>query len=151
MAKDQAQTDITDLARQTQALFKLNGAAMPQFEQFWKMQDSMLNEAETFARHWFERRHNATETAVEALHEMGSTGQPDPVAAMQAVSNWQRGSVERLTEDLQDLMTLCTHLTQAAATAQAEAASSEVDQGKATKAKGRSATSSSKSGHATPV
>lgn len=151
MAQEKTQTNITDLAQQTQALFKLNGTAASQFEQFWKMQDSMLKEAETFARHWFERRHNATETAVEALHEMGSTGQTDPVAAMQAISNWQRGSAERLTEDLQDLMTLYTHLTQAATTAQAEAASSGVDQGKATKAKGESATSGNKSGHATPV
>lgn len=29
MAKDQAQMDITDVAHQTQALFKLNVAAIP--------------------------------------------------------------------------------------------------------------------------
>lgn len=109
--------------RQTQALFKLNGAATPQLEQFWNTQDSMLKGAETFARHWFERRHQATETAVEALHEVSATGQPDPAAAMQAIFNWQRGSAERLKADLQEWMTLCAHLTQAATTAQGEAAS----------------------------
>lgn len=115
------------------------------------MPDSMLKEVETFARHWFERRHKATETAAEALREISATGQPDPVFAMQAISNWQRGSVERLTEDLQEWVTLCAHLTQAAATAQADAASSDADHNRATKAKGRSATSGDKPEHATPV
>lgn len=151
MTREKAQMDITDLARQTQALFKLNGGATPRLEQFWKMQGSMLKEAETFARHWFERRHEATETAVEALNEMSATGQPDPALAMQAISNWQRGSAERLNADLQEWMTLCAHLTQAATTAQGEAASSEANQDKATKAGDQPATAGSKSEHATPV
>lgn len=151
MAQAETQMDITDLARQTQALFKLSGAATPQLEQYWNMQGSMLKDAETFARHWFKRRHEATETAVEALHEVSATGRPDPAAAMQAIFNWQRGSAERLNADLQDWTTLCAHLTQAATTAQAEAASSEADQDKATKVGARSTTSGSKSEHATPV
>ena len=97
MAKDQAQTDITDLARQTQALFKLNGTAAPQFEQVMKVQEGMLEQAETFTRHWIERRQDAVETALEALNKMNSTDKPDPAAAMQAIFDWQRGSFERLT------------------------------------------------------
>ena len=151
MAKDQAQTDITDLARQTQALFKLNGAAMPQIETVMKAQEGMIEQAETFTRHWIERRQEAVETGLEALNKVNSTGKPDPAAAMQAIADWQRGSVEQLNADLQDWMTMCLQATRAAATAQDEAASSEADQGKATKAKGRSVTSSKKSEHATPV
>lgn len=156
MAKDQAQTDITDLARQTQALFKLNGAAVPQVEQVLKAQQSMLEQAETFTRHWIERRQEAVETALEAMTEMQSADKSDPAAAMRAIADWQRGSVERLTTDMQEWMALCMQagqLTTAAQSksAQSKAPSSGSDKGKATGSKGQSASSSSKSGHATPV
>ena len=158
MSKDQAQTDITDLARQTQALFNLNGAAMPRVETVMKVQEGMLEQAETFTRHWIERRQEAVETGLEALNKISPTGKPDPATAMRAIVDWQRGSVERLNADLQDWMTMCLQATQLATAEQAKAASSEADQGKATAAKGkataaqgRSATSGKKSDHATPV
>ncbi len=157
MAKDAPQTDITDLARQTQALFNLNGAAAPRFEQVMKVQEGMLEQAETFTRHWIERRQEAVDTALEALNKVNATEKPDPVAAMQTIADWQRGSFERLTEDFREWMTLCMQATQLAATPQSEtekvdAASSGTDHDKAaTKSKGRAASSRSKSDHATPV
>jgi len=157
MAKDKPQTDVTDLARQTQALFNQNGAITPQVDQVMKVQQGMLEQAETFTRHWVERRQKALDTGVEALNKIGSSGKPDPVAAMQIISKWQRGSLERLTEDFQDWMALCMQPMQLAATQQSEttqddAASSDSDQGKASNtSKGRSAASGGKSGHATPV
>lgn len=154
MAKDQAQTDFTDLARQTQALFKLNGAALPQIETVMKMQEGMLEQAGTFTRHWIERRQEAVETALEAMTEMQSADRSDPAAAMRAIADWQRGSMERLAADMQEWMTLCMEATQAAATAQSDpaqgqAASSGSDKAKATGAGGHAASSRSK--HATPV
>ncbi|KPP85806.1 MAG: hypothetical protein HLUCCO07_01785 [Rhodobacteraceae bacterium HLUCCO07] len=157
MAKDEPRTDITDLARQTQALFNLSGAAAPRLTQVMKVQEGMLEQAETFTRHWIERRQEAIETALEALNSMNSKGKPDPVAAMQAIADWQRGSFERLTADYQEWMTLCMQATQLAATPQSETgqddpASSSTDQGKATaKSKGRAASSRSKPDHAKPV
>ena len=157
MAKDQPKTDIGDLSRQTQALFDLNGVAAPQLEQVMKVQEGMLEQAETFTRHWVERRQKAVETAVETLNEMNSSGKPDPMAAMLGTAQWQRGSLERLTEDYREWMTLCMQPMQLTATSQgeteqADAASSATDQGKATtKSKGRAAASRSKSEHATPV
>jgi len=157
VAKDQPQTDITDLARQTQALFMLNGAATPQVEQVMKVQEGMLEEAGNFTRHWIERRQEAVETALEALNEMNSKDRPDPVAAMQTIADWQRGSLERMTEDFREWMTLCMQATQLAAgapseTGQDDAASSGTVQDKTTtKSKGRAASSRSKSDHATPV
>src|SRR6056297_3885931 len=106
MAKDKPQTDVTDLARQTQALFNQNGAITPQVDQVMKVQQGMLEQAETFTRHWVERRQKALDTGVEALNKIGSSGKPDPVAAMQIISKWQHGSLERLTEDFQDWMAL---------------------------------------------
>jgi len=157
MTKDEPQTDITDLAPQTQAMFKLNGAAAPKVEQVMKVQEGMLEQAETFTRHWIERRQEAADTTLEALREMNSTDKPDPVAAMQTIADWQRGSFERLTEDFRDWMTLCMQPMQLAVTSQgeteqADAASSGNDQRKSTtKSKGRAASSRSKSDHATPV
>ena len=155
MAKDQSQTDLTDLTRQTQALFNLNGATAPGFEQVIKAQKGMLEQVEAFNRHWLERRQEAFDTALQAMTEMQSADKPDPAAAMRAIADWQAGSVERLTADLQEWMTLCLQATQAAATAQDDAAPSDSNEGKATRAKGQSASSGSKSGsksdHATPV
>lgn len=157
MAKDKPQTDMTDLARQTQALFNLNGAAKPQFEQVTKVQEGMLEQAETFTRHWLERRQEALDTGLEALNEINSSDTPDPVAAMQTIAKWQRGSLERLTEDFREWMTVCLQPMQLAATPQSEtkpadAASSGTDQGKApSKPKGGAAASRAKSDHATPV
>ena len=150
MTKEKTQTDITDLVHQTQNLFKLNGAAQPQFEQFWKMQDAMLKEAEAFTRHWFERRHEASESAVEALHEMNSAASAEPAAAMRAIADWQRGSLERVNADLQEWIALCTHVSQLAATPESEDAPSDTVKDKTTKAK-RGAASGSRSEHATPV
>src|SRR6056297_1213509 len=96
MAKDHALTDITDLARRTQALFKLNGATMPQFEQVMKVQEGMLEQTRTFTRHWIERRQEAGETALEVMKEINSADNPYPAAAMRAMADWQRGSFERV-------------------------------------------------------
>ena len=154
MTKDQSQTGITDLVRQTQALFTPNGATAPPFEQIMKVQEGMLKQAEAFNRHWIERRQEAVDTALKAMTEMQSADKADPAAAMRAIADWQRGSVERLTADLQEWTALCMQATQLA-TAQDDAASSDSNDGKATRAKGQSAASGSKSGskseHATPV
>lgn len=157
MAKDQPQTDITELARQTQELFKLNGTSAPQVEQVMKVQEGMLEQTKTFTQHWIERRQEAMETALEAMKEMNSADKQDPVAAMQAIAEWQRGSFERLTEDFREWMTLCMQPMQLATTTQgeteqAEGETSGADQGKtASKPKGNAASARAKSSHATPV
>lgn len=154
MAKDQAQTDVTDLARRTQALFNPTGMAVPQVEQVLTLQQEMAAQTEAFARHWVERRQEAVETGVETLREMNAANGADPMAAMRAITDWQRGSFERLNADLRDWVALCTQLTQIAATPQNGPASSATEQSadkpKPTKAKDRAA-SGPRSQHATPV
>ena len=150
MTKEKPQTAIPDPMRQTQDLFKLNGGVAPQFEQVQKVHETMLKDAQTFAEHWFERRQEATRRAAEALQEMNSSGKPDPVAAMQAISEWQRGSVERLKADFQEWIALWTRAAHLAARTQAPVAPSDSDQGKSGKAKG-AASLNAKADHATPV
>ena len=50
-------TALTDLMKQTQAAVTLNPMVRPQIEQFWQAQEKMLQEAQAFTEHWFERRH----------------------------------------------------------------------------------------------
>ncbi len=129
MAKVQTQTDISELARQTQELFKLNGASAPQFEQFREVQNAMLKEAETFAHHWFERRQEATDATIDAMRQVNSNDNTDPTAFTQAITDWQSRSFERLNADLQDWMTLCTHCAQLAAPKQEAGAGAPSDAG----------------------
>ena len=154
MAKDEAQTDIMDLGRRMQALFSPTGVSVPQVEQMLKLQQEMVGQTETFARHWVERRQEAAETGLEALREMSTAGGTDPMAAMRAMTDWQRGSFRRLNADLQDWVALCTQLTQVAVTpdsgTDAPAANQDADTSKTAKARGRAA-SGTKSQHATPV
>lgn len=150
MAKEQSQPDLGELARKTQALLVQNGAAGAQIERFRGMQDALLKEAETFARHCFERRHAATETAIEALHAIKSNGTADPAQAMRALTDWQRGSFERMITDMQEWTALCMRGAGEATTAQLDAVETAADQAEAGKANGKAA-AKPRSGHATPV
>lgn len=66
---------------------------------FWRMQDEMLKEAETFLSNWFKRRHEATRTALQAG---AAVRVGDPAAAMKAIADWQLHSAQRLSQDAQE-------------------------------------------------
>ncbi len=145
MAKENAQADIADLVNGAQALLRVGTVGAPQFENLLRVEKSILSEAETFSRHWFERRHEATDTAIKAVREMNSAAAGDPSAAMQAVIAWHRGSFQRVNADLQEWIKLCMRCAGAATTAQLD-----TDQGGARQAEGK-ASSKPQAGHATPV
>lgn len=115
MAKDRVQTDSTDVARRMQALFNLNELAAPQIERAMTLQENLLRQSEIFARHWVERRQEAAETGMQALREIRSRGTADPVTAVTAVTDWQRGSLKRMNADLEEWVALCTGVAQQAA------------------------------------
>ncbi len=114
------------------------------------MQASLLKEAETFSRHWFQRRNDAIETAVEALHQMNSNGAAGPAGALQAMADWQRGSLERLGADAQEWTALCMRSAAAATTTQVEDIPTGSNKPDADKADGKSG-AKPRAGHATPV
>lgn len=91
-----------------QALSSLSPLVGPQVHQFWDMQERLLNEVETFSKHWFERRHTAARTALQTTAAMFETGTTDPAAAAKALHDWQMQSAERITEDVQEWIDLCT-------------------------------------------
>lgn len=150
MPEEKAKTGDADLTGKWQEVFKLTGATMPRVEQFWQAQYSMLHEAETFAREWFERRHEATQKAVEAAHQMNSTDGTDPMAAMRAIADWQRGSFERLNADLEDWFRLCAHFPRFVTGTQDGDTPPDTKDGKATNARDRPA-AASRSAEVTPV
>ena len=143
MAKH-AGTDVTDLMKQTRSLLAMNPMIAPQMEQFWKAQDRLLDEAETFATHWFERRHEATKTALEAVRKAGGDGS-DPSAAMRALVEWQQKSIQRLAADMQDWGDLCSRCAGSVASGATKAQEDAVEEVE------RTATSATGSADATPV
>lgn len=116
-----------DQARQTPALFRPINGAMPQMETVMQAQEGILREVEGFARNWLQRRQEATRSALDALHEMNAAGQGDPGAALKAITEWQRGSLERVNADLKEWTTLCMRCAEVASTAQTGMASPEAD------------------------
>ncbi len=100
-------TKVGDVMEQARTMFALNPMAGPQMEQFWKAQDGILKETEAFSNAWFQRRHDAAKTALEAVQAANGNG-ADPSAAMRAVVDWQQGSVQRMADDMQDWVDLCS-------------------------------------------
>ena len=150
MAKEDSQPGLTELIQRMQAPFMTNGAVGAPMERFLVMQGTLLKEAEIFTRHWFERRHDAIETAMEALNQMNSSGFAAPTEAVRVIADWQRGCLARLSADAQEWSECCMRGAAAATTAQADAATRAADQPEAEKAQGKTA-AKPRAGHTTPV
>ncbi|WP_371059426.1 hypothetical protein [Rhodosalinus sp. 5P4] len=98
---------IPEMMQQVQRAFGSSPLAAPQMEEFWKAQEQLLDEAEAFSRHWFERRHVAARTAMETARELREGGASDPGSAMKAMGDWQAESVQRMVADWQEWLELC--------------------------------------------
>ena len=120
-------TQIGDMMDQARAMMAASPAIAPQMEQFWMAQDQVLSEAEAFSKAWFARRHAATRSALEALRK-GDGARPDPARTMQMALDWQRHSMERLAEDMQQWLTLCARCAGHIADAEIEAGKEGADQ-----------------------
>jgi len=101
----ESKSDVSDMMKKTQEIFATVPAMAPQMEQFWKAQDGILEEVEDFSKAWFERRHEAARSALDAVRKANGNG-TDPAAAMEAITDWQRHSMERMTEDMRQWMEL---------------------------------------------
>lgn len=103
----QSDTPVTDPMGEARGMMAVNPAIAPQMRQFWKAQDGILDDAEAFSKAWFERRHEATRSALDAVHRINGDG-ASPSTAMQAVADWQHGAVRRLAEDMRQWVELWT-------------------------------------------
>lgn len=102
---------MTEMYKQMREFTALNPMLGPQMAHFWEAQEDILNETETFARHWFERRHVAARTALAAARDMAQNGPTDPASSVQAVSDWQSRSMERIAEDFREWFEMCSNCT----------------------------------------
>ena len=142
-----AKTDnsaIADLIKQTQVAVALNPVLGPQIEQFWQAQEKMLQEAEAFTKHWFERRHSAAKSPLKAVENV-TNGGPDPSDVIKTLSDWQQHSVERVVGDVQEWVDLCTRCVGHVTTAEIDANKEGLEK------TAKQAASGSKTKHATRV
>ena len=109
MAKTQSESKTSGgFDQAAQALFSANPLLGPQAHQFWEVQEKILQEAEQFSKHWFDRRHTAARTALQATAELFGTASVDPGAAAKVLHDWQMQSAERVAEDVQEWVDFCT-------------------------------------------
>jgi hypothetical protein len=136
---------LEDLMKQAQGMLAVNPMIVPQLEQLLKAQDTILDEAERFTRAWFERRHAAMRSALDVAREASGNGSAGSTSALQAMSDWQRGSTERMTEDVRCWLEFCTRCTGHFAAGETEARKEGVEVAE------KRATQPGKWKHATPV
>lgn len=120
MAEKRNGPGFTDMMKQAQGVLAAGPMLAPQMEQAWKAQDGLLEEAEAFTKGWYERRHEAAQSALDTVRQMN--GGADPAGAMQALAEWQRHSLERMAEDVQQWMDMCTRCAGHLASAEKKAA-----------------------------
>ncbi len=101
---------FADMFKTMQGTMVSNPLFTPQAEHFWQTQEHLLEASEAFTRSWFERRHEATRTAMIAARKAATKDAGNPGEAMQSIAEWQRHSMERMVEDARewlDMMTQC--------------------------------------------
>ena len=138
-------TTAEGLFRQMSAMVAVNPMIAPQAKHILQAQEKMLQDAEAFSEHWFKRRHAATRTALDAARDVASNGGSEPAAAIEVITDWQRHSIERITEDFREWVDLCMRCAGHVAGAEVEA------EKEAVKKTAKQVTSASKAKHATPV
>ncbi len=100
--KPETNEAVTGVLKSMQDMMSVTPVIAPQVEQFWNAQDRLLSEAEEYSRQWFQRRHEAARTALEAARETTQDDRIDSTKAMQAMAEWQRHSVERMVDDARE-------------------------------------------------
>lgn len=79
----------------------LSGATRKQVEAFWGTQEKMLSHMEQLTRAWFEHRHEATKSAMQAALKMADS--KDPVEIATIYQQWMTGSMGRIAADGRDM------------------------------------------------
>ncbi len=139
MNKKKSTTELpehfTNVFKSMQRVISANPLIAPQAEHFWQTQEKLLEATETFTRSWFDRRHEATRTAMLAARKASEKEGATPNEAMQTIAEWQRHSMERMVEDAREwleMITCCANIATVSELQAAEEALKETE--KVTKA-----------------
>ena len=126
MTKKKSTTELPEhfagVFRSMQSMMSANPLAAPQAEHFWQTQEQLLDFAETFTRSWFDRRHEATRTAMVAARKASEKDAANPSEALQSIADWQRHSMERMVEDAREWLEMITRCARIATISEMEAA-----------------------------
>jgi len=108
MAQHQRAQDVRrSVMRSTQQWMQfnpMNYLAAPQLQQMVAAHERVLCEVEQFANSWFERRHEANQTALRAMRTITSSSREagDVTTATRIMGEWFTGSLGRITDDLRE-------------------------------------------------
>ncbi|OSQ42927.1 hypothetical protein [Marivita geojedonensis] len=94
--------DFSEILKSMQATLSVAPFVAPQIEQFWDTQDTILNETQRFAAHWFARRHQAVQSSLNTARALTTGEARDPLSAVTLLMDWQKQSTERMIDDAQD-------------------------------------------------
>ena len=126
---------FVDVFKSMQGAMVSNPLFAPQAGHFWQTQEHLLEAAEAYTRSWFERRHEATRTAMTAARKAATEDGGNAGEAMQSIAEWQRHSMERMVEDARDWLDMVTQCANYVSKAEVEAVEEVMDGAKkATKA-----------------
>ena len=81
-------TAVTDMMNRVQDLMTSNPMMAPQITHMLEAQQRFLNQAHEYSEHWFARRQEAIETAMEATKGLFGNGASGPAAGMAVMSDW---------------------------------------------------------------
>ncbi|MCI2393912.1 phasin family protein [Aliiroseovarius sediminis] len=99
---------FTDMMKQTQDMMTANPMMGAQMTNVFETQQKFLQEAQTFSEHWFDRRKQAAETAMQAARDIVDAGSAEPSVVLNVMSEWQQHSMERMAADFQEWVDLCS-------------------------------------------
>jgi hypothetical protein len=111
-----------DTLNAAQGMFSANPVYSAGSMHFLQAQDRFLREAETFCAAWFNRRHDATRTALDAGARITQVGLNDPASALKILADWQAGSLARMAEDAKECAEMVTRCAGGLVTAEMETA-----------------------------
>lgn len=100
--------NLSHVMKSMQQAISANPLFSSQAKHFWQAQEQMLDATEAYTRNWFERRHEATRTAMETMRSAlnADGGQPD--VAGKSITQWQQHSMERMVEDAREWLEMVT-------------------------------------------
>lgn len=137
---------ITSLFKQARSMGGMVPMSGPQMRHFWEAQDQVLEEAEAFAQHWFNRRHRATHSAIDTAKVLSKNGISDPADSIRAMTEWQAKSAERIGEDMREWMDMCARCTSLVYASEVQAAEEAIKETAKAAGTGGSAAKSKKNG-----
>lgn len=97
MKNDQNISGFEAFQQTFQTFASLRATIGENWVRFWLSQDKIIDGMQEFAAGWFERRHQATLTALEAAQRSCEANSPAEV--MQEFQTWAMGSLQRIAED----------------------------------------------------